>query len=1104
MSDIFSKKRSYDYAPRQKIDVEKAQAYDKGFWESYRDSRDFQTYAGNSYSREDNLHDEYEKEIENIKNITGEKIKNPYNSVMEEFLVEDGLKALWHQFYDSPFQRLENRWNSPKQKQIRQDNRVDDFYKKVKKLQERFPDLKVRTTEEIQNDIKAHAHELQERINDGREHNMWGDFAGSAVGSLKDPINAFFTLVTGGATAAKGTVLKSLGKTAVGEFLVNSGIEAVIQPSVYSYKKELELDYTAKDAVKNVFAAGVGGMALGTAGKAIHLTGKQVLSKFKAAKAKGVKFNAETEHAADILGKQIEFDEWKNSVMPGKDVASDVSFARDMEEAASTLLEEKPISTNIEHIREAVLPEEKAPDFDFEAQAAERINTQASKNAGGYMDGLTATLTYDLAGRADGLNVDKLAETVRAQAFAEMPDVVMNMTAGRLGFSKNIEGGKNFIRALFGENVDELSAKMAQQWKNVTEKIRWRFVKAGGKINFLPNWFIPTSHDFRLIQAAGREKWINDIKPLLDRQQMINFETKMPLNDKELQEVLEKSFDTLASHGLNKYSGKNSLAQKYAGERILHFKDADSWIKYNETYGNGDPFVSVNQYINNMANDIGFIETWGPNPEKLKAQILDKVLAEATAKGAKEQKKALKDIDYFNRIWDEVTGEANIPAQTRVAAARFNSGMRNLLMAAQLGSAALTTFSDFATNAMTAHFNGISTRGVWKKTLDMLFSNKKRDFAMHIGLGGDEIARILSGGTTGANRFLGDFLPEQGWTGRVAAAVIKASLLERMTVAGKKAFSLDFVHTLASNADKEFDSLIKPLKECFERYGLTSKDWDIIRKSKLDDFQGAKYVNLVEIAKKNQEVANKLSNLIFTERDFGVIDTNVRTHAIMTQGHKRGTLMGEMLRYGMMYKTFPVTIMTHHITRMMNIDSMGSKIGYLGGLFTGLTMTGYLTMQAKLLVSGKKPADAKKWNTWRDAMLAGGACGVLGDILFGETRGNLIADKALAIAGPGFSFAKDTYDLTIGNLRDATQKGRRRKSVDFWKDAEAYAKHYTPFTNYWPTKLFVERFLWDKLEMEADRKARKRFKDREKQQRYRYGRGYWWKPGKNAPDIKRR
>ena len=66
MSDIFSKKRSYDYAPRQKIDVEKAQTYDKGFWESYRDSRDFQTYAGNSYSREDNLHDEYEKEIENI------------------------------------------------------------------------------------------------------------------------------------------------------------------------------------------------------------------------------------------------------------------------------------------------------------------------------------------------------------------------------------------------------------------------------------------------------------------------------------------------------------------------------------------------------------------------------------------------------------------------------------------------------------------------------------------------------------------------------------------------------------------------------------------------------------------------------------------------------------------------------------------------------------------------------------------------------------------------------------------------------------------------------------------------------------------------------
>ena len=86
MSDIFSKKRSYDYAPHQKIDAEKAQTYDKGFWESYRDSRDFQTYAGNSYSREDNLHDEYEKEIENIKNISAEfKEKNnhiPWGKIM--------------------------------------------------------------------------------------------------------------------------------------------------------------------------------------------------------------------------------------------------------------------------------------------------------------------------------------------------------------------------------------------------------------------------------------------------------------------------------------------------------------------------------------------------------------------------------------------------------------------------------------------------------------------------------------------------------------------------------------------------------------------------------------------------------------------------------------------------------------------------------------------------------------------------------------------------------------------------------------------------------------------------------------------------------------
>lgn len=735
-------------------------------------------------------------------------------------------------------------------------------------------------------------------------------------------------------------------------------------------------------------------------------------------------------------------------------------------------------------------------------QAEKRIMQQAKAHPKGTLDGLTSTLTHDLSGHAWGLNVEKLAESVRSQSYGEMPTLTLNMTAGKFGMSRNIESGKKFIKALFGDTTDELGTKMAKEWEAVAAKLKKRFVAAGGDIGELDGWRLPQSHDADLIMNAGVDEWINFVFPLLDRKKMIDNKTGWPLSKENLRTVLAESYQTLSSRGLNKYGKgpKDALATKYSHSRVLHFKDGDSWLKYNERFGNGDPMLTVSQYVDNLSQDIGFIETWGPDPDGLKDRIINHIRKEETLKDLKEAGKIIKKIDYFNRVWDEVTGESAIPVQTGVIAARFNSGVRNMLMASQLGSAFLTQFSDVATSLWTANFNGISKMDIPKNIFSLMTSNKKRDFAMHIGLGADEIANILGGRTAGTTRFLGDILPEKGWTQRMAAAVIKASLLERMTMAGKKAFSLDFSKCLADNFGVGFNNLNKALKNCLERYNISPEEWLELKKlnSKiLNDYSGAKYLDLIKLAKENQGLADKISNMIFTERDFAVIDSNARTRAVMLQGHKRGTFMGEALRYMSMYKTFPVTVLTHHISRLIDIQGTGSKLGYAGGLFAAMTMSGYFTVQAKLLVGGKKPAKADKWNTWVDSMLAGGALGVMGDIFFGETRGNFIEDKMLAAAGPGFSLAKDTFDLTVGNAMKAINP---RKKSNFAGDAALFFKRYTPGTNLWYTRLAIERFLTDKLQLLADKKTRERFVNRERSQRYRYGRGYWWKPGQNKPN----
>lgn len=314
---LFSEKRNHNTALALKVDAANAEEYEKSFKESFLDEWHFQTYAGNSYSKTNNLHDEYEKEIAKIKDLTGKELDNPYHSAFEDFIKDDVLWGFADQIVKNPFSaedRKPDYFNRQSEKRLQK--RLDKFNKELGKLKNEYPELVVRSPEEINEDIKKQALEYYQKVNDGRDANGWGSFLGAAGGSMTDPINFFATLITGGSGAAKQSVMKALGKTAVQEFLVNSGIEAVIQPGVYEYKKELGIPYSKEEAALNVVAAGVGGAVLGTVGKALHLTGKEVLSRYKKAANAGVKFDAKTKADADFLEKTIQLDDWLDETNP--------------------------------------------------------------------------------------------------------------------------------------------------------------------------------------------------------------------------------------------------------------------------------------------------------------------------------------------------------------------------------------------------------------------------------------------------------------------------------------------------------------------------------------------------------------------------------------------------------------------------------------------------------------------------------------------------------------------------------------------------------------------------------------------------------------------
>ena len=307
---------SSQYAP---VEV-RNQDYEKGFWESAEDAFDYSRYTDLSVSRQNNLHDEYQEVVDTVKRKTGVQLKNPVRDGYEETAWDfakataslgGGSRNLLGIFH-------------PKTKENEQNKGIEEFYAQVSDLQQEYPDLVVPTFQDIQERIKNNARQKMSAMYDGRAASGWGEFLGTTAALMTDPVNITATVMTAGigetatltlsaaagasARAGAAAFARGLARTALYEGVSNAASEALIQPSVYQYKQELGFDYAAGDAVKNIAAAGLGGAAFGVAFKTAGSVSARMLSRFRRAKAAGLKFSPRVEAAAEVLDEKLKLD----------------------------------------------------------------------------------------------------------------------------------------------------------------------------------------------------------------------------------------------------------------------------------------------------------------------------------------------------------------------------------------------------------------------------------------------------------------------------------------------------------------------------------------------------------------------------------------------------------------------------------------------------------------------------------------------------------------------------------------------------------------------------------------------------------------------------
>jgi len=700
---------------------------------------------------------------------------------------------------------------------------------------------------------------------------------------------------------------------------------------------------------------------------------------------------------------------------------------------------------------------------------------------------------------------------ITGMAHAKMETVLHHFRRSALAGDKirrNAADLKNVVREAFGEDTGDAAAKgLTKAWKDTHEWLRRRFNAAGGAIGELENWGLPQRHDPRALRKAGLQRWIETIRPQLDVARMRHPLTGGPIGAKELDGILEEVFWQVTTEGwierkpLRQAFGRGALANQRAEHRFLVFRDAESWLAYQRDFGGGgDPFAAMMAHDNAMAKDIAAMEILGPNPggtiEWMK-QAITKEAQEVAAGlkpgrlgGVKPQKALNKAATRSNRIdevWGSIRGDLNTPVNATFA--NTFAGIRNVITASVLGSAAISSLSDAGSSMAARKFAGLKAGNA---IFDIVksFSTYSRREAVAAGLILDSAQHVFH---TQA-RYVGTLAGPE-WAQYLADRVLTLSGLTPWTQSARHAFGLAFQTEIGARVGASFDQLPDALRATFARHGLRARDWELMRKAPLHQEQ---LLRPAEIADRiDERLAERYLEMIQAEMDHAVPDSSHRSRTVLIGQNQPGTFVGEVLRSFSQFKSFGAVFVILHGMRVHNMLA-GRKVAagatYAGSLLIGTTIFGGAALQLKQIAAGREAREMGDAAFWGAAMLQGGGLGIYGDFLFSNLN-RFGGGFATTLAGPTAGRANDFWNLTAGNVAQLLSG----EKTHFGRELVKFIGGNVPGSNIWYLRLAWERIFIDQLQYLVDPEANKAFKRKQQTLKREYGQEYFWKPGELTP-----
>jgi len=773
-------------------------------------------------------------------------------------------------------------------------------------------------------------------------------------------------------------------------------------------------------------------------------------------------------------------------------------------------------------------------DFNVGNKAPPTLGKEGQTTLGFAARSLLARDVWEIG--SDKANVDNLWDFLRGRAHAAFADAIEFLRPKGLGFKPEATRELDVLRALYGRtDVDPQARVVAQAWQKVADRLADDFIGAGGKLAKRENWRLGNpSLDPTKVQALGYQRFSELVRDVVNRDEMLDFDTGKPMNDARFEQLLNEAYNSIINRGRDglpsgQARGRTMLANSRDVSRLFVLKDAESWMRFAEAAGeHASIFETMTQHISAMARDTAMMRVLGPNPEATRRFILDLFDREAGRLGVTAATDAPKEVAaaaranratearvrlerrVFEDLWAETTGANRVPVNTTLANAIGD--VRSLLSAAQLGSALISSLSDPGTAAVAARFNGLPVMNVISRAVSMMGEKGSEIFAAQQGVVLDTLAHAAGAG----DRILGEEI-RSGIAAKISSANIRLSGLRRWTGVLRAAFGLEFMAHVARERGTALAELEPRFRQALERYGIGETEWDAIRNTAPHEPRpGAPFLRPMDVAEggtaTHQAAAEKFNRMITTEMDYAVIEGDPVTRAMLVGSSQPGTAGGEVRRAITMYRSFPATFLTMHFARAVARGWDGSRMGHAALTFLTMMGLGALSMQAKEIAAGRDPlnlnpvksdgtVDGNGLRAWGKAILQGGGLGVFGDVLFvDQTKyGNTWAST---VAGPIAGAAETLLgDFVLKNI----QLAGKGQETHFLGDALYAGARYVPGSSLWFGRLAFQRYALDQLALMADPRTPQRLQRIEDQARKDWGQSYWWQPGRTearrAPDL---